>query len=360
LTDYSFAIIFSHTSVRFTANSNAFANNANYYFSQKRIFMKKIDEKAVIQRIRELRTRFAGERGKSKFARTLGISPSTYSYYEENRVPPIETLLAICQTTGADLQWLLTGHIGSPTAGLPITGPNKELLQRIAALVGERSEMAEPIAAFVDLLCEKKGVQKELTKTKAGTESQRPGWIPVLGRTAAGIVHCWSETTLPGSSEAVTKLDELVRQHTGKEIVGTSDAPVAVDFELSELTIELSDAKVSLVRVCGTGQGQVVEFVDCDKISTAFPDAFALHVDGDSMSPRINDGDIIIVSPSVPAADGQVALAHIADQIGVTCKLIRTTSQGVHLIPINEKYDAKVVPHKNLLWAVSVLCHVNL
>ena len=322
--------------------------------------MHNIDEKAIIERIRELRTRFAGERGKSKFARALGISPSTYSYYEDNRVPPIETLLAICRTTGADLNWLLSGQLASSSPGIPVSGPNKMLLQRTAALLNEHPEMAESVAAFVDLLCEKKGIQSELSKSESSTESQRPGWIPILGRTAAGIVHCWNETALPVSSEAVTKLEELIRQHTGKEIISSSDAPIAIDFELAELSAAVSNLRVNLIRVSGGGQGQVVEFIDCDKISTVFPDAFALHVDGDSMSPRINDGDIVITSPSIPASDGQLAIAHISDQIGVTCKLIRNTPDGVHLIPINEKYDTKVIPSKNLLWALSVLFHVNL
>jgi transcriptional regulator with XRE-family HTH domain len=321
--------------------------------------MQNIDEKAIIKRIIELRTRFAGKRGKSKFARSLGISPSTYSYYEDNRIPPIETLLAICRTTGADLQWLLTGRSDS-SAAFSASGPNKGLLQRTAALLGEHPEMTEPVAAFIDLLCEKKGIQSEFTKPQADTDSHRPGWIPVLGRTAAGIVHCWNETTLPGSSEAITKLEELVRQNTGKEIIGTSDGPVAVDFELAELSAAVSNIRVNLIRVSSGSQGQVVEFIDCDKISTAFPDSFALHVDGDSMSPRINDGDIVIVSPSVPASDGRLAVARIADQIGVTCKLIRNTPKGVHLVPINENYDTKVVPRKDLRWALSVLCHVNL
>jgi SOS-response transcriptional repressor LexA len=78
------------------------------------------------------------------------------------------------------------------------------------------------------------------------------------------------------------------------------------------------------------------------------------------MSPRINDGDIVIVSPSVPAAQGQIGIARLAGQIGVTCKLIRTTDTDVHLIPINERYETKVVPKKDLLWALAVLCHISL
>jgi transcriptional regulator with XRE-family HTH domain len=71
--------------------------------------MEKVDPNDVIQRIRELREQFSGPRGKSVFAQALAISPSTYNYYEHDRVPPIEVLLKICKVTGADIEWLLTG-----------------------------------------------------------------------------------------------------------------------------------------------------------------------------------------------------------------------------------------------------------
>ena len=100
--------------------------------------------------------------------------------------------------------------------------------------------------------------------------------------------------------------------------------------------------------------------IECQEIYKLFPDAFALQIDGDSMAPRINDADIVILSPSVPAAQGYVAVARLADQIGVTCKLIRTTQSQVHLIPINERYETKTMPKENLLWALAVLCHIKI
>jgi phage repressor protein C with HTH and peptisase S24 domain len=199
-----------------------------------------------------------------------------------------------------------------------------------------------------------------LSTKSAAEQNRKKGWIPILGRTAAGIVHCWDETALPESGKAVTKLDQLVKEHTGKEICHSEDAPMAVDFELKELAEAVSNSKVSLVRTAGESQGRAVEFVECEPLYNIFPDCFALHVDGESMSPRVNDGDIVVMSPSVPAADGQMAVAHIENQIGVTCKLIRTTPRGVHLIPINEKYEVKIVPREDLQWALSVLCHINL
>ena len=87
---------------------------------------------------------------------------------------------------------------------------------------------------------------------------------------------------------------------------------------------------------------------------------YALRVKGSSMvDALINDGDIVILSPSVPAAQGHIAIIRIANQIGVTCKLIRTTQTDVHLIPINERFETKVVAKKDLLWALAVLCHVS-
>jgi transcriptional regulator with XRE-family HTH domain len=311
--------------------------------------LQNFDEKTVIERIRLLRRQYAGERGKSKFARALGISASTYSYYENERVPPIEILLKMCYVTGADLQWLLTGQSTEIKFAFRA---NSELLQKINDLLTNHPELSEAIQAFIELLCEKKGFESRFYSKTELPKSKRPGWIPVLGRTAAGIVHFWDQTFLPEPKQAIT-------EHIGRTIVGSVDGLVSIDLLARPLVESLKNQQVNLVKVGGQDQEQIVEFVQCKEIHTLFPDSFALQIDGDSMSPRINDGDIVILSPSAPAAQGQIAIARIADQIGVTCKLIRTTEKEVHLIPINEKYETKVVSKKDLLWALAVLCHIS-
>jgi len=311
---------------------------------------------AIIERIKLLRKQYAGSRGKSKFARALCISPSTYSYYERDRVPQIAVLLKISEVTGVDLDWLLTGRRAEKNCA---SGPNRSLLEQVDHLLSNNPELAEPVQAFVELLCEKKGLQKRLAETKSA-EVVRPGWIPVLGRTAAGIVHFWDQKFLPEPKQAITQLDEMVRHHTGRTIVGSVDGTVAIDLRARALVDGVKNRQVNLIQVGGDEHEQIVEFVQCQDLHNLFPDSFALQIDGDSMSPRINDGDIAIVSPSVPAAQGQIGVARLANQIGVTCKLIRTTDTEVHLIPINERYETKVVPKKDLLWALAVLCHVSL
>ena len=318
--------------------------------------MKIFDEKAIIERVRQLRRQYSGERGKSEFARALDLSPSTYNYYEKDRVPPIDVLVKICEATGADLDWLLTGDEGEKK--FP-AGPHSSLLRKLDALLKDKPALAAPVSAFIDLLTEKNSLERQLRTPMPAAATRRPGWIPVLGRTAAGMVHFWDQTLLPEPPQAVTELDELVNRHLGKTIVGAADGKVAIDLQARTLLDRLSGSQVSLVRVSGEQTDEIVEFVESQEIRDLFPDSFALHIDGDSMSPRINDGDIVILSPSVPAVQGQAGVARLANQIGVTCKLIRTAEEAVHLIPINEKYETKVVDKDDLLWALAVLCHIR-
>ena len=151
-----------------------------------------------------------------------------------------------------------------------------------------------------------------------------------------------------------------MKKHIGKAIIGSADGTVSIDLQVRALVDGLKKQQANLIQVGGKDADEIVEFVECQEISDLFADSFALRVDGDSMSPRINDGDIVILSPSVPAAQGQIAVARVANQIGVTCKLIRSTDRAVHLIPINERYETKVVAKKDLLWALAVLCHISI
>jgi transcriptional regulator with XRE-family HTH domain len=318
--------------------------------------MRDPDKSAISERVKVLRTQYAGKRGKNRFARALGLSPSTYNYYESSRIPPIEVLLRMCDVTGADLRWLLTGQAGE---GASVSEQNTAVLRKFNGLLTRRPELTEAVLAFVELLCEKKQIETALCRDSVSAP-ERPGWIPVLGRTAAGILHFWDQTLLPEPRQAETQLDELVKRHIGRDIVRRLDARLAIDLQTEGLIGGLTNPRANLVQVSGQGRQETVEFVQCEDIHKAYSDSFALRIDGDSMSPRINDGDIVMLSPSVPARQGQACVARVAEQIGVTCKLIRTTETEVHLIPINERYETTVIPKNELLWALAVLCHISL
>lgn len=65
---------------------------------------------------------------------------------------------------------------------------------------------------------------------------------------------------------------------------------------------------------------------------------YALRATGDSMYPKIEDGDIMIVHYQRDVEDGQIAIVRVnGDE--ATCKKIRKYKHGLELIPINTNYE---------------------
>jgi len=85
--------------------------------------------------------------------------------------------------------------------------------------------------------------------------------------------------------------------------------------------------------------GYGFEYVDRGDVTD--PNAFALVVEGDSMSPRINSGDIVIVSPNTPVTNRSIAAVALGDER--TLKRVIFLDDGrILLQPENENYDPKV------------------
>ncbi len=302
-----------------------------------------------------MRLEVAGPRGKSNFAKQLGLSPSTYDYYEFDRVPPAEVLIKIAKIAGVDLCWLLTGETEGPN-GIPADHP---VLKRAAAMLSECPNAAGPMAAFLDVLAES---LKFPTKKEAFSQSEKTGetndtnteqaggsesWIPVLGRSAAGVPAFWADKT---ESEGLTTLRSLVEKHA-KAPAKTANASVDIPDESPQM--------VQFITLKKPKDGEVAEFVSAGAVKAKYPRAFAVRIDGESMSPEIRHGDIIICSPDLAAVDGQPAVVQLEGQIGVTCKLYRRSVDEVHLVPVNEQIQPQCFPVEKVLWALRVLAKVR-
>ena len=353
--------------------------------------MAKLDKHSIIKRIKQLRIQYAGERGRSKFAQAIDLTPSTYSYYEHNRLAPIETLLKICRLTGYDLQWLLTGEKKSDIIQQKthLSKISSDLLAKMSDILSEDAGLATTIDNFLELLIKKNQLKKELdidtvqtsqptapvispvdaainltasdSDTNDLTNSNAANLIPILGRTAAGIVHCWPDELLPTGDEAVTELSDLINNHFSstdrrphKPIKKTITAGAALPQSNCSGQTEFIQINSPHTETLSA------EFIRHEQIKEFFPDCFGLRIDGDSMSPKIEDGDIVLLSPSVPATQGQIAIIKIKKQIGVTCKLVRYEDNSAHLIAINEKYPTKTINQQDILWSLSVLYHVRM
>jgi phage repressor protein C with HTH and peptisase S24 domain len=177
----------------------------------------------------------------------------------------------------------------------------------------------------------------------------RLGWLPVLGRSAAGVAQFWIDKA---QAEGITQLADLVarqgrQEHLHRATASQSDSPAG-------------DSPVWLVTLRAPDESDVVEFVAAPQLKARYADAFALRIDGESMAPDIRHGDLVVLSPSAPAVDGRAAVVQLDGQIGVTCKLYRRAGRDVHLLPVNEHFPSQTFPASQVLWAFRVLARVRM
>ena len=94
----------------------------------------------------------------------------------------------------------------------------------------------------------------------------------------------------------------------------------------------------------------VEKYITVDDIKDT--SAFALEVKGNSMAPRIEDSDIIVVSPKLEARTGDICVVRVNDED--TVKRVKIEDQFLHLIPLNPEFEPMVVKKKDVsfIWRV--------
>ncbi|MBE6038642.1 MAG: helix-turn-helix domain-containing protein [Anaerofustis stercorihominis] len=75
---------------------------------------------------------------------------------------------------------------------------------------------------------------------------------------------------------------------------------------------------------------------------------FALRIKGDSMSPRMLEGDIVIVKKQSDVSDGEIAVVTVGRD-DATIKKISKHEDGITLIPFNEAYPAKFFTNREII-----------
>ena len=81
--------------------------------------------------------------------------------------------------------------------------------------------------------------------------------------------------------------------------------------------------------------------IDTEEITEEFARAgsfFGLQIHGDSMEPRIYEGDVVIVRQQDDADSGDIVIAMINGD-DATCKRLRKYRDGIELIPNNPSYE---------------------
>lgn len=93
------------------------------------------------------------------------------------------------------------------------------------------------------------------------------------------------------------------------------------------------------------------KYVTVDNIKD--PRAFALIVKGKSMSPMIEDGDIVVVSPQQDVRSGDVCVIRVNDED--VLKKIKIDDDFVHLIPVNTAFEPVSVRKRDVMFIWKVV-----
>ena len=182
----------------------------------------------MADRLRNVRILKFGPRGKSAFAKALGIPLQTYVHYEQGRIPPPDLLARIMSVARVNPSWLKSGH---PPQWMPdhldvraeagAVDVIEALLEEIAVLKGNKCK--EDTALYVAQEAAQspslhRAIQKALVKARVivhpNCDAAMMPWIP------------------PG---ALVGVDETVRQL--REIHKLAPRLVSIRINREELAV---------------------------------------------------------------------------------------------------------------------------
>lgn len=94
----------------------------------------------------------------------------------------------------------------------------------------------------------------------------------------------------------------------------------------------------------------VEDIIDTEEISEELArtgEFFGLQIHGDSMEPRIYDGDVVIVRQQDDAESGEIVIAMVNGDDAV-CKRLSKYAGGISLISLNSKYDPLIFTNEDI------------
>lgn len=82
----------------------------------------------------------------------------------------------------------------------------------------------------------------------------------------------------------------------------------------------------------------IVDWEDIGERMARSGKMFALRIKGESMRPKFDDGDVVIVRQQDDAESGDIVIATVNNS-DATCKRIRKYKDGIELIPTNPAFE---------------------
>jgi SOS-response transcriptional repressor LexA len=309
----------------------------------------------ICSRLKFLREKNFGARGKRKFAESIGLALSTYVNYENDRIPPSDVLIKVSEVTGCDLNWLMTGH-GSMPAQCSKDPEISEILVRMEKIISAEPKARQAVNALMELLSSQgdSGTVQDLeslVEDKQTLALEDRSVIPILGRVAAGEPAPWSpqeKTSFVNLASMVSQLDAgAIKQ---KDSLG-----------LFEPTNDEMNGKADIIELCeplAVGKLMVDSFIVTNGFK-ARGELFAAVITGDSMEPILTEGDYVIADTEAPLTNGAIVLTELDKHVGAICKLYMCDNGHVMLDSYNVTTGPIVAWKSQVKWMVKVVAAIK-
>lgn len=82
----------------------------------------------------------------------------------------------------------------------------------------------------------------------------------------------------------------------------------------------------------------IIDYEEITAIGKKPEEYFGLQIKGDSMFPRIQEGDVVIVRKQADVDSGDTAIVLVNGE-DATCKKIKKNDAGILLLPLNARYE---------------------
>lgn len=102
--------------------------------------------------------------------------------------------------------------------------------------------------------------------------------------------------------------------------------------------------------VAGIPLDAIEDIIDYEEIPHSMAKSgefFALQIKGDSMEPRIKDGDVVIVRKQPDVESGEVAIV-LVNGDEATIKKVQKFNGGINLVPSNPAYEVKTYSNDDI------------
>lgn len=127
------------------------------------------------------------------------------------------------------------------------------------------------------------------------------------------------------------------------------------NVDMGRLIGNLTPKKGNWIPVLGSVRAglpveAVENIIDYEEISEEMArqgDFFALQIKGDSMEPKISDGDVVIVRKQPDVESGEIAIV-LVNGDEATIKKVQKFTGGINLVPSNPAYEVKTFTNQQI------------